>query len=1368
MIASRRTLMMLMMLCAAIAATVLCNGSALALERHVFSSSFSGSGANALSDPQGVAVDESTGDVYVVDRGNNRVEVFSASGTFISAFGTAGSGNGQLNGPTQIAVDNSSGLPGDVYVLDAGNHRVEVFNAKGEYQAQVGNADLEAAEPSLPAGAIVNGIAVDKSGTLWIFDGNYGHYTFGPGGALPGNFGGLWGTGGKNVLIAPVFAIDSSGTFDPSDPSETFPYIDFLSGETGQFVDGYGKFAPGQVEKCGCRITALATDPANGDLYVDHVTSVEHFPISSEPLGFHPRHEEQSLAHEAVGDSFGTGHLVEGAGVAVDGVTKYVYVADAAGNSVDIFNPIILADATTEAASGVAETAATLNGTVNPDGLAVSSCRFEYGTEPGVYPNAVACSSNPGAGSTSVPVSAPLSGLTPVTIYYYRVAVTNANGANYGSERSFTTPGLPAIDGSSAKVHSTEKTGQTHATLQAQINPDGRETTYSFEYGETTSYGTSVPLPAQAIGAGQQPVSVPASELSGLTLGTTYHYRVVAGNEYGTVDGPDQTFTTVGAAALESESVTNVRATSATLQAQINPLGVDTSAYFQYGTASCVANPASCSDAPLPPGTDIGFGEGGQSVSIHLQGLMPNTLYHYRVLAKNALGVAESVEETFTTPPSGSSFVLPDGRRWELVSAPNKHGSLIQSISEYGVIQAAAGGAAFTYVANAPTETQPAGYSTAVQVFATRGPSGWSSNDIATRHNQSTSVGPGYGDEYRFFSPDLSLGLVEPKGPFTPLEGEEASPEATERTEYLRHDSTCQSTPSTCYTPLVTAANVPPGVKFGGTNQFSSNVHVRGASKDLSHVILSSEGVGLTSTPGDNGGLYEWAAGRLQPVSILPAGEGGAPTGGDLGISGAGGDTRHAVSDDGSRVFWTVGQGGPPTRLYMRDVAKGEAGETLSVGTHASTEFEIASSDGSRVFFVGKEKSEESGKLEVCDVVEVAGKLACKVTLLAPGIPQRAGVLGASEDGSYVYFVSRSVLASKAVSGAENLYADHDNGGKWEPELVATLSPEDNNDWTSISLPQLTSRVSPDGRWLAFMSQRSLTGYDNTDAVSGQPDQGVFLFNQSAGRLVCVSCNPTGGRPVGVQYKSPESFLGQRLVGGNRVWPSSTWLAANIPGWTPFETDRAAYQSRYLSNSGRLFFNSSDALAPQDVNGTEDVYQYEPPGIGGCTTASITFSERSGGCVGLISSGSSAEESAFLDASENGGDVFFLTTSKLVSQDFDTSLDVYDAHECAPASPCFAVTQVSPPACTTGDSCKPAPSPQPAIFGSPASATFTGAGNTTQAQPDVGSAQPRSSSSVRKLAKALRQCRKKPKRSRALCEARARKHYANRAKRGRG
>ncbi len=88
------------------------------------------------------------------------------------------------------------------------------------------------------------------------------------------------------------------------------------------------------------------------------------------------------------------------------------------------------------------------------------------------------------------------------------------------------------------------------------------------------------------------------------------------------------------------------------------------------------------------------------------------------------------------------------------------------------------------------------------------------------------------------------------------------------------------------------------------------------------------------------------------------------------------------------------------------------------------------------------------------------------------------------------------------------------------------------------------------------------------------------------------------------------------------------------------------YQPRYLSDSGRLFFDSPEALVPQDTDGVENVYEYEPAGIGSCTGVSGTFDAGVGGCVSLISSGTSSEESAFFDASVSGDDVFFLTTSQ--------------------------------------------------------------------------------------------------------------------------
>ncbi len=241
-----------------------------------------------------------------------------------------------------------------------------------------------------------------------------------------------------------------------------------------------------------------------------------------------------------------------------------------------------------------------------------------------------------------------------------------------------------------------------------------------------------------------------------------------------------------------------------------------------------------------------------------------------------------------------------------------------------------------------------------------------------------------------------------------------------------------------------------------------------------------------------------------------------------------------------------------------------------------------------------------------------------------------------------------------------------------------------------------------------------------------------------------------------------ERILGG-LTGGDRVWRSEQGIAANIPGGTAYRLSEAFYQSRFLSDNGRLFFNSSDALVPQDVNGAEDVYEYEPPGVGSCQTSSVTYSERSQGCIDLISSGTSGEESGFLDASGDGADVFFLTSAKLAAQDHDTAIDLYDAHECTSGSPCPPQPAATPPPCATGDACKPAPSPQPATFGAPPSATFSGAGNVTPGSGSPSgkqSARSKSLTHAQKLARALRECHRKQRVRRGTCERRARARYA--------
>jgi hypothetical protein len=907
-------------------------------------------------------------------------------------------------------------------------------------------------------------------------------------------------------------------------------------------------------------------------------------------------------------------------------------------------------------------------------------------------------------------------------------------------------------------------------TLTGTVNPDkAGEAACQFLWGPTTALGQSIPC-STPVAEGESPVLVQAS-LSGLQPDTVYYYRLQATNANGTNPGEssqDLQFTTAGPG-LRAEASAAVTAESATLSATIDPNAAPATYYFQYGTDTTYGM-----SAPAPPGSSLGSGKGNLEVSQHIQGLQADTVYHYRVVVISELPGGEDEEfagpdQTFTTQTRGGGLALPDGRNWEMVSPPEKLGALFTAIKE-GIIQASANGDAIADLTRQPTEAEPQGYSNLVSVLSTRGSSEWSSQVIAPPHIDGTNASIGEGQEYRFFSEDLSRGIVQPFGSFTPL-----SPEASESTAYLRTDylngEVSDRCERSCFQPLVTAADTPPGTQFGEATEGKCEVlycgpEFLGGTPDLSHVLLRSSAQ-LTQTPVPAEGLYEWASGRLQLISVLPEGE-EAEGGGTAAFAPSFGErnqaARHAISDDGSRVIWmgsNIRNGG--LHLYLRETLKGETVQLDKpqggTGTGESEpDYMMASSDGSRIFFLDAERLTTESSTSGVDLYEYdlnapVGKRLTDLTVdRTPG--EAAGVVqvdAASEDGSYVYFVATGALASGARAGGFNLYLRHAG----VTTVVASLSPEDISDWsggvesTLKDLEGLTVRTSPDGHWLAFMSSADLTGYDTQDAISGHPDEEVYLYSASSNELSCASCNPTGARPVGV-----ESGDGTLLVG-----TQGTPFAANVLPWTQYALGSTLYQSRYLSDSGRLFFDSNDALVPQDVNGTQDVYEFEPPGVGDCSASAATFSERSGGCVGLISSGSSAEESAFLDASETGGDVFFLTAARLLPQDFDNALDVYDAHECRTGAPCFAAPQVIPPPCSTGDSCKPAPTPQPSIFGATASATFSGAGNVAPSAP-AHAVVHKSLTEVQKLDRALRVCAKqKHRKQRVSCRQKARKRY---------
>jgi hypothetical protein len=392
-------------------------------------------------------------------------------------------------------------------------------------------------------------------------------------------------------------------------------------------------------------------------------------------------------------------------------------------------------------------------------------------------------------------------------------------------------------------------------------------------------------------------------------------------------------------------------------------------------------------------------------------------------------------------------------------------------------------------------------------------------------------------------------------------------------------------------------------------------------------------------------------------------------------------------------------------------------------------------------------------------------------------------VLGANEAATVVYVTSQSVLTKapnpqgeKAVANSGNIFVWHEapvGSGSWSVSFIATLSGSDEGGYRTepgkFPLATLPVRVSPNGEFFAFMSDRSLTGYDNLDAINGQADEEVFLYGAQAQTLVCASCDPSGARPVGESGTPPGVDAYPALpIDPTRTWglktyginPQSHWLAAAIPGWSEAAGGNGAslYESRLLSDSGRLFFDSRDALVPQDVNGRDDVYQYEPAGSAAgappndtCGTESSTYSPRSAGCVSLISSGQGGGDSEFVDASANGNDVFFTTAAGLVPGDTDGVVDMYDASVCdtAETHPCPPSSTVASPACDSSDSCRAAPSAQPGMFGAPPSATFSGAGNVTPAPTPAVKAKAKPAKCRKGLVKKQNRCVKEKKSKKA-------------------
>ncbi len=981
------------------------------------------------------------------------------------------------------------------------------------------------------------GVATDSEGNVWVVDGNVS--TIFEYDATGRSLGSLNASDSNPCQIA----IDSSNDdmyVARRYGKEIYKYEHTASGYTTPAVP----FAT--VEAPFSSVQELAVDPVTHNVFAVTEANVTEFASDGGVL-----------------DEFASG-LETLRAMTEDPNTNTVYVVTF--SKILAFVPLVTPDVTATPPTNVTTSGATLTGHVDPLGAGgISDCHFEWGPV-GVagYPNQAPCdpSASPGAPMTgATDVTADISGLNQGTAYRYQLTATNANGTTRSGAIRFQTLDVPSVN----SLYTSDLSA-TSAVLHAAINPQGADTKYHFEYGTTTNYGTSVPIPDADIGSSYSDQKV-SFELTNLQERVVYHLRVVATNSVGTTFSDDQTFN-----------------------------------FF----------PPSC----------------------------PN----------------DSVRQQ-----TGSEY-LPDCRAYELVS-PEDAGNVV--LLDQGIPSTnATNPARFSYggIFGAVKGTEPPNSLLPDTYVATRSATGWHSSYVGVPGGEmaATDTEAGSLDMNWFLSAST---LYVPGVP---------QPE-----ENLPHIFDAQGHPFGRW-PGNWA--VIPGAKASrGDYQ---------PSPDFSHMAFSSNNVafapnGLTKAPGS---AYDYDP-TTGTTTIISKTAGGADIAQEPGAAGGFPEefiifpdtspntygataVNPGVSTDGSHILMaTLSEPEPflfpplaPQHLYMRvnDVI------TYDVANGHDVQYAGMTADGSQVYFTSPEQLTTEDTDHSVDLYMWSEK-GDKLTLLSAG----AGGAGNSDscsaswtsacdikpiegfantdnstsaflsDTDYpiatgtgdIYFYSPEQLdGSKGLPGAENLYVYRDGAPHFvfafTNPAAETCLPGSSPGFTCSNGPIGRIEVTPDGQHMSFVTASRVTSYDNDGF------QEMYTYDPAGDEILCVSCQPDGSRPT-----------------------------SDVEG---------SYTGLFMSNDGRTFFATTDALVSQDTNGLNDVYEFVA-GRPQLITSGTAEQDTSGG----------RSFRAGLDGvSADGVNVYFSTFESLVPQDHNGPFrKFYDARtgggfiEDEPAAPCEAADE---------------------------------------------------------------------------------------------
>jgi hypothetical protein len=1312
-----------------------------------------------------IAVDQSSHDVYVADVFAKNVQRFTSAGVPDNFSEGPGAGTNRVPVPvpggyqgspptTGIALapaGAAGGTAGDLYVAWSAQSQktgafawgVEIYSPNGVH---LGTLDGSGNPHHFPTESVQTahpcGVEVDAAGSVYVSycggletshvdkyvptanpvaEADFDSEIFNTGGPLLATPGGLYIAGGSST-----------------DPTFTrYPYSLFPGGGGSADASGQGTtlFLPDGVraDAGAGGFGVSAVDPTSEDLYLRHEKvfgfgtqfGISQLDKAGNKLSFIPTPNEAI----GVGVDAGTGHVY---------VSNYRASLDGA-NKVRIYDKAELLDppgATIDTPSNLTYKSAHFTGTVNPGGSGEgyeTYYRFECTPScPGLFTgNGLSPLDRnrelPADGADHA-VSDDASELSPETKYEVSLIATNGYFNQAVEDTiSFETPAKPPVTAPAVTIDAVTTHSAETAHLSGTVDPmgtgPGQETTYRFEYTSDGVKWIALPNQGPIEGSGPQAVS---TELEGLQPNTTYSVRLHAENDGGedTSDAPDPSFTTdIAAPEVQVTGATHVLPTSAQLNGRVNPKNSQTTYHFQWGTADCASSP--CASVPASKDADAGSGSGFAYEKAQISGLSPSSTYHYRIVAESPAGKAVSGDATFTTQAAasacenqrvGASTALPECRAYEMASPVQKNGGDVAGITFR--TRAAADGNAVSYVSySAFPGTDGFPYSGA-EYLSSRSAEGWSTHSVTpvkkspafpTIFTISSYVGE--------FSADLDTGVYRA---LPPTPGLGLGPNVEGATNLLLATGMRSGTP--------TFQLLSDSVNPLGDQPFENESHIAlaDASADFSHVVFEGSDNLTADASGTGWKLYEWVDGELRIAGVLPDSACGTPpcipseaaAGAGAHIAGAKGTNTqqaHAVSEDGSRVFFTASPTGTlkssgtvlaglEGSLYVRidgtTTTQIDASErsTPDPDGPGRSVFQWASPDGDEALFFSKEDlldADQDGAGRSLYRYEADSPAGHPLTLIPTSGVSLEHIVNVSEDGSFVYMFGSNVLSVLH------------NG---EIRTVAKIGEDPGVGQYGISIPGEQARMTPSGRQLLFLSVENLTA-NAVDCAGIGPCFKIYLYSYDDDELVCVSCDPSGAaQSESLRFNKP-------------------WFDAPIVGDPP-----STLHAPLTADGRHVFFSSPDPLVPGDSNGRYDAYVYD-----------VAKKE-----LRLLSSGQCNCDSVFMSASPSGRDAFFTTRQQLVRIDKDDLADIYDAR----VDGGIASQNALPPAQCQGDACQAPPGVPP--LQSPASAGFSGPASSVAKK-----AKKRRAKKQRK-AKQRKRARKAKQRERAHRGAKARGAKTNR------